>query len=234
MILVKDVEGETLEKIAAVHFGNAVTQWMSDAGVLKAMFLINYFCSCFFTNALMNLFTGLSCYFFHNFREAISGCTESLCQGTENIEKTYQIYMHVLMLADAVENEFGHLFFLVTADGCLQAFTGISYFMGLETGWTTPPHSHVFILYSITYIFNWTFFIVIAGEVHEQDAVFKKCIALNLLKCPENFKKRQLNLLNSLKLKIAISAWGYFDFNRSLLMVAIGAVLTYSILVTQL
>ncbi|GIZ04574.1 hypothetical protein CEXT_477191 [Caerostris extrusa] len=62
-------------------------------------------------------------------------------KGTENIEKMYQIYLHVLMLADAVENEFGHLFFLVTADGCLQAFSGISYFMGLETGWTTPPHS---------------------------------------------------------------------------------------------
>ncbi|GIY92020.1 hypothetical protein CEXT_528211 [Caerostris extrusa] len=110
IILIKDVEGETLVKIAAVYFGNEVTRWMNEAGVLKAIFRINYFCVCFFTNALMNLFTGLSCYFFHNFREAISGCTKSLCQGTENIEKMYQIYMSVLMLADAVENEFGHLF----------------------------------------------------------------------------------------------------------------------------
>ncbi|GIY17286.1 hypothetical protein CEXT_707061 [Caerostris extrusa] len=70
------------------------------------------------------------------------------------------------------------------------------------------PMSLYYIPYA--YILNWTFFIVIAGEVHEQDVVFKKPIALNLLKSPENLKKRQLNLLNSLKLKIAISAWGYF------------------------
>ncbi|GIY36714.1 hypothetical protein CEXT_330711 [Caerostris extrusa] len=235
VILIKDVEGETLVKIAAVHFGNAITHWMNEIGILKAIFTIHYFCACFLTNALMNLFTGLSCYFFSIIFVKPYRDAQNLYVKVQNILKNLSDLYACFDVGRCGGKRIWTSFFLVTADGCLQAFTGISYFMGLETGWTTSPHSHVFLLlYSITYIFNWTFFIVIAGEVHEQDAVFKKSIALNVLKCPENLKNRQLNLLNSLKLKIAISAWGYFDFNRSLIMVAIGAVLTYSILVTQL
>ncbi|GIY79466.1 hypothetical protein CDAR_456691 [Caerostris darwini] len=76
MILIKDMEGETLVKIAAVHFGNAIAEWMNDIGVLKVIYPIHYVLSAYSTNTMMNLFAGLSCFFFHNFQEAISECTK--------------------------------------------------------------------------------------------------------------------------------------------------------------
>ncbi|GFT80621.1 hypothetical protein NPIL_605471 [Nephila pilipes] len=214
------------------YFGEFLTLWMQKTGISRVVYCMHFF-FLFSSSSVRDLMTAFSLYTFHACSQALADCGKTLLRNTNTSDEIFPIYLSILETKELVENILGVPLFLLTLLGFLNSFTALSNFMGFNIGklWSIPPFSHTVIVFSLNHFLNWIVLLVSAAEVNEQDIIFRTIVTNNSLQRLNYTQKHPLDYVVSIKPPIAISVCGSFSFTRPLIVTAVGAMFTYSVLI---
>ncbi|GFU04766.1 hypothetical protein NPIL_8331 [Nephila pilipes] len=134
--------------------------------------------------------------------QALDQCREFLAMKTKSPGEIFGIYMKIATWIEMLQKSLSVPLFLLTTIGFFYTFTALSLYMERER--TT--------------------------EVNEQDISLRKIITDDFFQCQRYDNMQPLDYILRMKPTIAISACGSFSFTRSLIITAIGALFTYTLL----
>ncbi|GFU11302.1 hypothetical protein NPIL_211821 [Nephila pilipes] len=135
--------------------------------------------------------------------QALAQCRKLLARKTITSDEVFGMYMKIASWIEMLQKSLSVPLFLLTTLGFLHAFTALSFYKGHEQ---------------------------LTAEVNEQDKYFRKIATEDFFQREGYDKKQPLDYILRLKPTIAISACESFSFTRPLVITAIGALFTYTLL----
>ncbi|GFQ92631.1 hypothetical protein TNCT_569761 [Trichonephila clavata] len=164
--------------------------------------------------------------------QAFTECRKILSPKTNCSDEVCEIYVNIITWVEMVEKSLGLPLFLLATLGFMHAFSSLAFYMGFEhsTVCIKPPFSYAVILYSPIHFLNWILLLIMAAEVNEQDKSFRKIATREFLQPQNSNENQRLDYIMRLKPTIAISSCGIFNFTRPLILTAVGALFTYTLL----